>query len=311
MIYLANSMQLATVLKRFEENRSHAHLSQNALGSHRFSWTGDFMKYKALFLDIDGTLLNSEGVLLQNVLDQIERIRKMGVHVVPASGRADAGMVKIAQALNMHNNGGYLLSYNGGKVIDVLTREVVFEKIMSKKLATDAFAFAQELGLAPLTYNETHILALEGNDEFIEKEVKITSMPVTTFDGDFDKLTTPIYKCLAVGSPDKINNAQEAFKNKFGDEVSVYTSCPVFLEIMPHGITKAEGAAQLLKHLNIKQSECVACGDGYNDVDIITYAGKGFAMGNAPQDIKDLADAVLPTNDEGGVGAAIEMCWPV
>ncbi|MBR2734060.1 MAG: HAD hydrolase family protein, partial [Selenomonadaceae bacterium] len=78
------------------------------------------------------------------------------------------------------------------------------------------------------------------------------------------------------------------------------------LEASPRGITKASGLEELCKFLGIDIAETVAIGDGHNDVEILQAAGVGVAMGNARDDIKQLADFVTADNDHDGVAVAIE-----
>jgi Cof subfamily protein (haloacid dehalogenase superfamily) len=86
----------------------------------------------------------------------------------------------------------------------------------------------------------------------------------------------------------------------------VYRSEPFFLEILPKGINKANALEMLLKEVGAEREELMAFGDGYNDISMIEYAGMGVAMSNGNELIKEKADYVAPSNDEGGIAHVLE-----
>jgi HAD superfamily hydrolase (TIGR01484 family) len=77
------------------------------------------MKYKLLVLDVDGTLLNSNKELSKPTLATLLKVQQMGIRIVLASGRSTFGLQELIDKLELKNNGGYILAYNGGQVIDV------------------------------------------------------------------------------------------------------------------------------------------------------------------------------------------------
>ena len=88
--------------------------------------------------------------------------------------------------------------------------------------------------------------------------------------------------------------------------MELYRSADYFLECVPLGIDKAESIDKLIDILGIKREEIIACGDGYNDVSMLKFAGLGVAMANASEDIRQLADVVTRSNDNDGVGKIVE-----
>ena len=90
-------------------------------------------------------------------------------------------------------------------------------------------------------------------------------------------------------------------QEEFGEEFSIYRSEPFFVEIMPKNVDKAATLQKLCDYLGITKDDLVACGDGYNDVSMIKFAGVGVAMGNAKPEVKEVADVITGTNDEDGL----------
>ena len=82
------------------------------------------MKYKLLVLDVDGTLLNNQKEISPRTLAALLKVQQMGVHIVLASGRPTNGVMPIAEKLELNHYGGYILSYNGGQIINVQTGEL-------------------------------------------------------------------------------------------------------------------------------------------------------------------------------------------
>jgi hypothetical protein len=88
--------------------------------------------------------------------------------------------------------------------------------------------------------------------------------------------------------------------------MNVYRSAAFFLECVPLGIDKAKSLDRLIKTLDIKREEIIACGDGYNDLSMIEFAGLGVAMANASKDIQDKADFITYSNEEDGVAHVVD-----
>ena len=95
------------------------------------------------------------------------------------------------------------------------------------------------------------------------------------------------------------------------EDLSVYRSESYFLEIMPSNINKAKSLAKLCEYAGATREELAACGDGYNDIPMIEYAGLGIAMANAKDPVKGAADVVTLSNDEDGIAAAIHKYFDI
>ena len=83
------------------------------------------MKYKLLVLDVDGTLLNDKKEITPRTHAALLKAQQMGVHVVLASGRPTNGVQPLAEALELNHYGGFILSYNGGQIINAQTGELM------------------------------------------------------------------------------------------------------------------------------------------------------------------------------------------
>ena len=263
------------------------------------------MKYKMIALDIDGTLASSSHTLLQKTQEAIIAAQEKGLKVVLASGRPTPGMMRLAKALKLDEFGGFVLSYNGGRITNMATGAVVHEVFLTPEEAHEIYDLAKENKVNVMAYDGEEIIT-EDDDEYIQLESNINEMPLKRT-ADFKKaVINQTIKTLTTGAPEHLAEVEKHYIEKFGDRFSICRSMPFFLEVMPQGINKAMSLGRLLNLLGMTPEEMVACGDGFNDIEMIKYAGLGVAMGNAVAEVKAVADYVTKSNDDNGIVDVIE-----
>ena len=224
------------------------------------------MKYKIIVLDLDGTLTNSKKEVSKNTKDALIDIQERGYKVAIASGRPTSGVTKIAEELNLSKYGGYMLSYNGAKITDCRTGEVVFNKTLPQSSIADIYNIAKETNVGVISYDTGKVISGNGINDYIELESRI--------------------------------NGLEILDNGL---LSIYYSEPFFLEIMPQNVDKAQSLLTLLNTIGIDSDEMICCGDGFNDISMIEVAGLGVAMENAQDIVKSSADYITLSNDDEGI----------
>lgn len=264
------------------------------------------MKYKMIVLDLDGTLTNNKKEITPRTKQALMQAQAAGVHVVLASGRPTYGIVPLAEELKLKDNGGYILAFNGGKIIDCTNNKVLFEQKLDEQLVPILFQEAKKAGMEILTYQGEGIAATNKDDEYVQHEAFINKMPVMQYDDFLNQLVYPINKCLIVGDPTPLHELEIRLAKELEGKMDVYRSADFFLECVPLGIDKARSLDRLISSLRISREEVIACGDGYNDLSMIRFAGLGVAMANAAQDIQSEADFVTLSNEEDGVAHVIE-----
>lgn len=264
------------------------------------------MKYKMIVLDLDGTLTNNKKEITPRTKQALMQAQAAGVHVVLASGRPTYGIVPLAEELKLKDNSGYILAFNGGKIIDCANNEVLFEQKLDEQLVPILFQEAKKAGMEILTYQGEGIAATNKDDEYVQHEAFINKMPVMQYDDFLNQLVYPINKCLIVGDPTPLHELEIRLAKELEGKMDVYRSADFFLECVPLGIDKARSLDRLISSLGISREEVIACGDGYNDLSMIRFAGLGVAMANAAKDIQSEADFVTLSNEEDGVAHVIE-----
>ena len=258
--------------------------------------------YKLLILDIDGTLTNSQKEITPFTQKTLIDAQKKGMRIVLASGRPTYGIMPLAEKLEMKKYHGYILAFNGGKIIDCDNNEVIYEQALPDDILPLLYQRAQEAGATLLSYNGPKILTENAEDQYVQYEAFLNKMEIQSTNDFLRDLPKPADKCLAVANPDLLVWLEEELKKEIGERINIYRSEPFFLELVPKGIDKAASISRLLERINLERGEVIAMGDGYNDLSMIQYAGLGVAMANAQPPVKEEADVVtLQTNDEDGV----------
>ena len=103
------------------------------------------MKYKLIVLDLDGTLTNSKKEITPRNRETLIRIQEQGIRLVLASGRPTYGIVPLANELRMNEFGGFILSYNGGEIINWETKEMVYENVLPNEVVPMLYECARAL----------------------------------------------------------------------------------------------------------------------------------------------------------------------
>ncbi len=269
------------------------------------------MTEKILVLDIDGTLTTSQKNISPETKKAIMEIQERGHLVMLASGRPTPGMMRYAKELELEKNGGYLLSFNGARIINCKTGDIVFQKVLPRQIIPGLYRFAIEYDLGLITYLGDHVILGTRSDEYVELEAKINGIPIRPVDNFVSFVDFDVNKCLMTAPPEKAEKCMKLLQEKYKDTLSIYRSEPFFIEIMPKNIDKATSLDRMLETVGLKREDAICCGDGYNDISMISYAGVGVAMKNAREEVKQAADYITEkTNDEDGLVEVInKFIW--
>ena len=263
------------------------------------------MNYKAIVLDLDGTLTNSKKEITPHTKDVLMRAQEMGVKIVLASGRPTYGIAPLADQLELDRFGGFILAINGARITNWTTKEIIFDQTLDESFVPELYKAAIDNHFQILTYQGDAIAATDINDEYVVHEAFINKMPLIHYPDFLNQLYYPINKCLIVGEPSRLAVLDKELAKQMEGRMSIYRSCDFFLECVPLGIDKAASLKRLFDHLDISLDEVIACGDGNNDLSMIKAAGMGVAMSNSSPDVLAAADFIPLSNQKDGVAHAI------
>ena len=262
--------------------------------------------YQMIVLDLDGTLTNRDKVITPRTKEALMEAQRRGKIVVLASGRPTAGVEPLARELELEKYGSYILSFNGGMITNCATGEIVFAAQIPVEANRKIVGLAEEHRVDILTYEGEEILTNNVECPYALCESKINHLPLRQVENLADYLNFQVPKFIMLDDGDYLATVEPQVKAAMGRDFSVYRSEEFFLEIMPKGIDKAQSLARLLERLGMKKEQMIACGDGYNDLTMVKYAGLGVAMENAVLPLKNAADYITASNNEDGVGLVVE-----
>ncbi|MGM9904006.1 HAD superfamily hydrolase [Enterococcus sp. 10A9_DIV0425] len=260
---------------------------------------------KLAAIDLDGTLLDSQGLVPKANIEALQTFYSNGGIVTIATGRNSISAKDIFEQLSI---GGYLISSNGsfiakmqsGEIVDVLRRSKIELPTLKR-----AFFLAKEAKISIIASRETQDDQLTFDEDNLVKDDPYYAhfnLQNHSFEEITEQLNDPSLSYLKLALTDKneekLHHIQQELKK---DGIDSVFSDPHFLEITPKNITKAHSLLFLTEHLGITADDVMAFGDQENDIAMLNCSGLSVAMGNAQERVKTLADQVTKTNDEAGV----------
>lgn len=259
------------------------------------------MRYKMIALDLDGTLNNDEKKITPKTKEALIAVQKKGVKVVLASGRPTSGLKRESDALELEKYNGILLSYNGGKVVDATTKEVIYEKSLPNETAVRLLKHMEDFEVSPIVDNGKHYYTTSKDEFMIEFESRLNNLGIKEVENVADAVDFNPVKVLIAAPKEYLVPASEKIMEPFKKELSFVQSTPFYLEATMKGINKASSLQAVCDKLNISPDEIMAFGDEHNDLTMIEFAGLGVAMGNACAKLKEVADEVTLSNNDDGI----------
>lgn len=267
--------------------------------------TAKHFPFRAIALDLDGTLTNHDKVVTPRTRQALLKAQELGTVIILASGRPTYGIVPVAECLELEKRGGYILSYNGGNIVNAKTGEKLFSQFLPDAMIPILYKYAKEKNHALLGYAGNEIITEMPDDQYVKEESRINKMNIRKVDNLLDALEPHPTKLLMTGDPTDMIKAEEELVEILGEKMDIFRSAPFFLELVPKGIDKAQSLLRLLSKINLTPADLMAFGDGYNDLSMLKIAGVGVAMANAAPEVRADADYVTLSNEEDGVAEAL------
>ena len=273
---------------------------------------------KVIIMDIDGTLTNEDKVISENTKNKLKELQSQGAVLVLASGRPTRGLMHFAKELEMDKHNGLLVSFNGARVTDCETGNILFDQTMTVDTCKAVLNHMKNFDVIPMVYkgeylhvtdvynNIVHAYGRELN--IIHYESRLCNYKLCEVDDLEEFADFPMNKILTAGEPDYLQENYKKMMEPFKDSLNCVFTAVMYFEFTEKGIDKANALHCALTPLGYTKEDMIAFGDAQNDKTMLEYAGIGVAMGNATQEIKDIADYItLSNNDDGIVHALNEL----
>ena len=267
------------------------------------------MERKALFTDLDGTLLNDKSEISEGNRSAVEKLREAGHHIVLTTGRPLASAIKQANVLGLTGKGCFLIAFNGGVLYDLEKQSVIDRTVMPLRLVFEIFDQANRRKIHIQTYSESKVLVEPRcANPIADKYCKRLRMEYEIIP-DVRTLTRDPEKILLIDtkSRDVLNKFIEDMAPRYQSELDFFYSSLELLEIVPKGVNKGTAILKASEYLGINPENTVAAGDEANDIPMLKAARYGIAMKNAsPAVLSEISLISEKDNNHDGVAEIIE-----
>ena len=258
-----------------------------------------------LALDLDDTLLRADLSFSRHTKMVLKRAEDLGLTLVLASGRAPAAMERYARDLGMHKKPGYMVANNGTSIHKTDTGEVVYDRTVPVEPALVVYDLATAEGL-PVQIYDGDTIYVSCRNEYADQDQKLTGLRQVDVENFRSMLAKGQRKMVIPGDPIMLRPFESILKNTVGELVTIFTSKPYFLEVLPPNSGKGEALAEVSRLRGIPRSRILAVGDSMNDESMLRWAGWGVAMRNSDERVKALASFTSEfDNEEEGVAELV------
>ncbi|WP_107773046.1 HAD family hydrolase [Nocardioides sediminis] len=268
---------------------------------------------KLVALDIDGTLLawvEGSGQTYERIApalyDAVQAARDAGAHIVLASGRSPHGMTRVADLLDIHDGRRdplWVVASNGAVVFRYPPVDVVHEVTFD---AAPAVAAVLEHHPNALVAVEERGRGYKVNRHFPDGELS-GEMIITDLD---DIVGEPVSRVI-IRDPDATAEDFVGLAEKLGlHSIGYVVGWTAWLDLSPQGVHKASGLQHVAAELGVEASDVLAIGDGRNDIEMLRWAGRGVAMGQAVEEVREVADHVTGTVYDDGAATELGRWFP-
>lgn len=262
------------------------------------------MKPELVFCDVDGTLINAEHVILDDTKKAVKALTRKGVPFVIATGRTPFGVLPLMQELEIDSP---FISSNGGYVGDCRAKPLAqtgFDLPTAQKIRQAARDFVPEVECAAYC-GEKWVVEHPDSPAALWEYNLVKVKPSKGMPEDYIEKDGVVQKWMFVDPKDKMPALAEHLKKLFPDFI-VFISNENMLEVLPDGVSKAWGANEVCRLLNIDPKKTMVFGDGVNDIGLFEFSGLSVAMGNAPKTVRQKASLVTTSCNENGIARILD-----
>jgi len=259
-------------------------------------------KISLVLADVDGTLVTHEKVLTDKAKAAIAKLKDAGVRFAITSGRPPKGMEMVIKPLAIDTP---VAGFNGGLYTDADLKPLE-ERNIPPEIAREVIKMIGEHGMDAWLYAGNDWMIHKADAPHAAREQKTVQFPPKVV-VDFGDAVDKAVKIVGVSDDhDTIHTCAKDIHERFGDKVTAALSQPYYLDVTHPQANKGAVVGYLSDKLGIPASEIATIGDSENDVTMFVKGGFAIAMGNADDEVKAQADAVVADCDSEGFAEAIE-----
>lgn len=250
---------------------------------------------KAVFFDIDGTLVSFQTHRIpESAKSAICQLRKQGIKVFIATGRH----WRVINNLDGLDFDGYITL--NGSCCYVGKDKVIYRKTIPSSTIRHLVELEKGPDAFPCIFVRENDMFINYVNDRTEEVFRLLNFPQPSVRDIHEALEAENFQLIAFFNADQ---EERIMRELPGCEATRWN--PLFTDVVPVGGSKRVGMEKMLSHFDIRPEECMAFGDGGNDVAMLQYAGTGVAMGNAKEDVQCEANYVTRCVDEDGIEYAL------
>jgi Cof subfamily protein (haloacid dehalogenase superfamily) len=251
-------------------------------------------------IDLDGTLLRSDGTISERSRAAIRSVRDAGIVVVIVTARGPASVTGLARDAGI---GGSAICSNGGLIVDLATGEILRQRLLETDVAIRIVQGLRRHLPGIVFAVEHEAFAHEPGFSAWDWEP-----PAGTRVADvLELLADPATKLILRHAGHEVEAIAAVARDLAGDGATVVQSGGEAVEVTAAGVNKAAGLAEVAAERGIDAADVIAFGDYPNDVPMLAWAGRGVAVANAHAEVLAIADEVTASNDDDGVAIVLEQ----
>ena len=285
--------------------------------------------YKFVAIDLDGTMLNSYGMVTENTKNVIKQTIEKGTEVIIASGRPIDSIKTIAKEINSNN---FFIAGNGALIYDIQKDEIIYNKYMSKQKVLEIIKICEENSISYNVYTDKTILAkalkynvlyyhkenlkkeenkktniniVDNMYEYVKEMQEEKFLKITVCDEEKSIFNSIIRKLRDV-SDIEVMDVSHMSRKTIRQGTEDFSIEYYYTEISSKNVDKWNAIEYLIEKLGIKKKETIAIGDNINDKKMIQNAGLGIVMQGSTPEVVNVADYITQGNNEEGVANALE-----
>jgi Cof subfamily protein (haloacid dehalogenase superfamily) len=261
------------------------------------------VRIRLLAIDLDGTLVNDRLEMDPRDIAAVKAATAAGVTVVLATGRMFKSSLRYAQPLGLK---GPIINYQGAVVREIASGDVWYRCELTVPMQQRVLAFAEPRDWHVNAYVDEMVFTARARPE-ADLYARVAMVPYEVV-GPLSKwVSRDSTKMVLVDlDPADVPARIAELTAWMGDVARVTRSLDWFVEVVNPRVSKSAALAMVADRLGIARAEVCAIGDNLNDQDMVSWAGLGVAMGNAPEALKGVAKYVTATIGEAGVAQVIE-----
>lgn len=255
------------------------------------------MKIKAIFMDLDGTLLKSDHTISLKLKKKLKELQEKGIKIFISTGRSFRSSYPFVKELGITTP---VITYNGGRIVIPDTGEVVYEKPVNVENVKKIIEISREKGIHLNLYNDDELYIEQESEEGIGYAERV-GIPYRLINFDeFKKKTST--KGLFLAENRILTKLKKELDEKLSD-VNFVFSQPTYLEVLNKEVNKGTAVLEMLRKYDISSNEAMAFGDQWNDLEMLKSVKYGYLMGNATDELKKqfFLDRITLSNDDDGI----------